>query len=114
MEPTLLKSQLLQQIAQIQSMEPGKLCSYFLKGRPGKSGPYFKLQHHENGKNRTQYIPPEQVAQVQAAIKGYNSFVHLVREYSRIVIEQTRLERCGGVKKKTPNSSSPKIRKFNR
>jgi len=89
-------------MAQIQRMEPGKLTAYHLKNRPGKSGPYYKLQHHENGKNLTQYIRPEDVAVVQAAVDGYNQFEKLVSEYSQIIIQQTREERRGGLKKKTP------------
>jgi len=92
-------------------MEPGKLTAYYLKGRPGKSGPYYKLQHHENGKNLTQYIRPEDVAAVQGAVDGYNQFERLVSEYSQIIIQQTREQRRGGIKKKRLNSSSPKTRK---
>ena len=105
------KEQLLRQIAQIERMEPGKLSAYHLKNRPGKSGPYYKLQHHENGKNRTQYVRPEEVADVQSAIEGYNLFEQLVSQYSQIVIQQTREERSGGIKKKRRTSSSPKTRK---
>jgi hypothetical protein len=92
-------------------MEPGKLTAYFLKGRTGKSGPYYKLQHHENGKNLTQYIRPDEAATVEAAVDGYNQFEKLVCEYSQLIIRQTREERCGGLKKKRLNFSSPKTRK---
>jgi hypothetical protein len=105
------KEQILKEISQIQRMEPGKLSPYHLKNRPGKSGPYYKLQHHENGKNRTQYVRPEDVPLVQSAIDGYNKFEQLVCQYSQIVIQQTRDERCGGVKKKRRISSSHKTRK---
>jgi hypothetical protein len=98
-------------MAQIQRMEPGKLCAYHLKNRPGKSGPYYKLQHHENGKNLTQYIRPDEVPAVEAAIDGYNQFQQLVSDYSQILIQQTREERAGGLKKKRPRSSSPRTRK---
>jgi hypothetical protein len=111
MEKPHSKAQLLSQIAKIERMEPGKLSDYHLKDRPGKSGPYYKLQHHENGKNRTQYVRPEQVADVQAAIDGYKNFEQLVSEYSQIVIQQTREERSSGIKKKRRNSSSPRTRK---
>ena len=107
----LSPAQLLSQIAQIQQMEPGKLTAYYLKNRPGKSGPYYKLQHHEDGKNRTQYIRPEEVVAVQAAVDGYKQVENLVSEYSQLIVRQTREERCGGLKKKRPNSSSPKTRR---
>ena len=55
-------SSLLEQIAQIQSMERGKLSVI----KESASGPFYKLQARENGKNLTRYIPREQVPAVQA------------------------------------------------
>ena len=111
MENTPSKEQLLRQISQIERMEPGKLCAYHLKNRPGKSGPYYKLQHRENGKNRTQYIRPEDVAGVQSDIDSYNRFEQLVSQYSQVVVQQTRDERAGNLKIKRRTSSWPKTRK---
>ena len=49
-------AQLLQQIAQIQRMEPGKLC---VIGH-GPNGPYYNLQCRENGKPVSRYVPADQ------------------------------------------------------
>jgi hypothetical protein len=47
---------LLQQIAQITRMEPGKLCVM----RQGPDGPYYSLQCREEGKPVARYVPREE------------------------------------------------------
>jgi hypothetical protein len=105
----LSPAQLLQQIAQIQSMEPGKLC---VIGQ-GPNGPYYNLQCRENGKTLTLYVPADQVSVVAEHTANYRQFQALVAQYAQLVVERTRAERTAGVKKKTPqrNSSWPKTRK---
>lgn len=100
---------LLQQIAQIQQMERGKLCII----RQGPQGPYYKHQSWEKGKNVTHYVPQAQVPALQQAIAGYEQFQDLVEQYVQLMIEKTRVELASGLKKKTPrpNSSWPKSRK---
>ena len=109
MSTTNLLSSILQQIARIQSMERGKLSVI----KQSASGPFYKLQAHENGKNRTRYVPREQVAAVQEAINGYQEFQCLTEQYAREVIAQTRDAIAAGFKKKTSprSSSSPRTRK---
>ena len=101
--------QLLQQIAQIQRMEPGKLCVI----RQGPHGPYYNLQCREQGKTLTRYVPPDQVEVLSQHTANYLKFQELVGQYAQIIIEQTRAERTAGLKKKTsrPRSSWPKTRK---
>lgn len=100
---------ILEQISTIQRMERGKLSVI----RQGPSGPYFNLQHRESGRNVTEYVPAEQVAQVQENIESYNRFETLVNEYGDILTEQSRQERKSGVKKKRSpqTSASPKTPK---
>jgi hypothetical protein len=100
---------ILQQIAQIQSMERGKLSVI----KESSSGPFFKLQARENGKNVTRYIPREQVPALQQAIEGYKQFQTLTEQYADEVITQTRAAIAAGSKKKpSPRRSSwPKRRK---
>ena len=96
-------SGLLQQIAQIQSMERGKLSVI----KESAAGPFFKLQARENGKNVTRYVPREQVPAVQAAIEGYKQFQTLTEQYADEVILQTRTAIAAGSKKKPfPRRSS--------
>jgi Family of unknown function (DUF6788) len=102
-------AQILQQIAQIQRMEPGKLC---VIGQ-GPNGPYYNLQCREQGKPLSQYIPADQVAVVTQHTENFKKFEGLVSQYAHLIIDQTRAERAGGFKKKTlPRKSSlPKTRK---
>jgi len=104
MNPKSTPQSLLQQIAQIKRMEPGKLC---VIGQ-GPNGPYHNLQCREDGKTRTRYVPAEQVAGVAEHTANYRRFQSLTEEYAALVIARTRAEREAGVKKKTrPRTSSP-------
>lgn len=102
-------SDLLAQIAQISLMERGKLCAYNFKDRSAPTGPYFKLQCWEQGKNLTRHVRSEQVSLVEEALAGYAKFQQLVEQYAQILIDQTRQQLATvGVKKKPgprPNSS---------
>jgi len=102
-------TQILQQIAQIQHMEPGKLC---VIGQ-GPNGPYYNLQCRENGKTLTLYVPADQVPLVAKHTANYRHFHALVDQYAQLLVDRTRAERTAGAKKKTrPRSSSwPKTRK---
>ena len=102
-------TQLLQRIAQIQRMEPGKLCVI----RQGPNGPYYNLQCREGGKTVTRYVAANQAQMVAEHTASYQQFQSLVGQYAQLIIEQTRAERTGGFKKKTlrPNSSGPRTRK---
>jgi len=101
----------LQQIAQIQHMERGKLCIL----RQGPEGPYYNHQSWEEGKNVSRYVPRDHVCAFQEAIAGYEKFQKVIEEYSQIVIQQTRAELAAGFKKKTshPRSSWPKTKRSN-
>jgi predicted metal-dependent hydrolase len=93
---------ILQQIANIQTMERGKLSVI----KEGATGPFYKLQARENGKNLTRYIPREQVPAVQAAIAGYQRFESLTEEYAHQVITHTRATLAEGFKKKSARQKS--------
>jgi len=102
---------LLQQMAQIQQMERGKLCLL----RHGPNGPYYNHQTWENGRNVSRYVPPDQLEAMQQAIAGYGQFQALVKQHVERVVQNTRAQREAGSKKKTvaPISTSPKRRKSN-
>jgi hypothetical protein len=87
---TPAKQHLLQQIAAIPAMERGKLSTYSFKERSGASGPYYKLQHWENGKNQTRYVPTDEVPALQAALAGYAQYRQLAEQYAELVITETR------------------------
>jgi len=100
---------LLKQIAQIQRMEPGKLCVI----GEGPNGPYYNLQCREQGQTLTRYVPADQLAVVAEHTANYRRFQTLVEDYAALVVTQTRAEREAGLKKKPrhPKSSSPRTRK---
>ena len=93
---------ILQQIADIQVMERGKLSII----KEGPSGPFYKLQAREKGKNVTRYIPREQAPAVQEAIEGYQRFEALTEEYARQVINHTRAAMTADFKKKPGHHKS--------
>lgn len=100
------KSQILSQIAQIQLMERGKLSTYSFADRSRAAGPYYKLQHWEDGKNRTRYVPPEQVPLLQEALAGQAKFQELTQQYAQLVIAETRAQLAAGSKKKISRRKS--------
>jgi hypothetical protein len=109
MNPSHSLPSLLQQIAQIQSMERGKLSVI----KESASGPFYKLQARENGKNLTRYVPREQVPAVQQALAGYKEFQAITAQYAQEVISQTRAAIAAGSKKKPSPQKSfwPKSRR---
>ena len=97
------------QMATITRMERGHL-SVIRTGPDGQ--PYFNLQHRENGRNVTEYIPRDEVPAVREHLAAYEQFRQLVDEHLKEVSELSRQERKAGVKKKrrTP-ATSPSPRK---
>jgi hypothetical protein len=84
------KQHLLQQIAVIPAMERGKLSAYSFSERSGVAGPYHKLQHWQDGKNHTRYVPAEDLPALQAALAGYAQYQQLTEQYAQLVIAETR------------------------
>ena len=68
---------LLQQIAQIQRMEPGKLCIL----RQGPKGPYYNLQCRENGKTVSPLRAPRASRGGGDAHRQLARFQELVGQY---------------------------------
>ena len=101
---------LLQQIANIQRMEPGKLC---VIGQ-GKDGPYYNLQCREQGQPVSRYVPQDQVAAVAQNTANYRIFQSLVDQYAQVVIAQTRAERLVGQKKSRRPFSAPRTKNSSR
>lgn len=99
MKPTKKMQRLLQQMAQIDRMERGKLCR--MTGRP-----HYNHQTWENDRNVVRYVPADEVAFVQDAIDGYARFTQLSQRYADEIIEHTRRERAKNYPKppKTPTN----------
>jgi hypothetical protein len=102
---------ILQHIASIQTMERGKLSVI----KESASGPFYKLQARENGKNVTRYVPRDEVPAVQEAIDGFQRFQALTEQYAQLKIQETRAAIAADSKKKpiAQVSSSLRNRKSN-
>lgn len=100
MKPSLSPAQILVQIAQIQSMEFGKLSEYQHPERSKDSGSYFRLQNWQDGKNHTRHVRPEELPALRVALEGYARFRALTEQYAQVIVSQTRARLEEGVKKK--------------
>lgn len=98
--PALTPAQILAQIAQIQSMEWGKLCEYRHPDRSPEAGPYYKLQLWYQGKNCTRHVRPEELPALREALEGYARFRGLTDQYAQLIVAQTRTRLEEGIKKK--------------
>jgi len=97
-------AQILQQISDIQHMEPGKLCII----RQGPDGPYYNLQYREHGKPVSCYVPRDQAETVAANTANYRKFEALVEQLATCIVEQTRAERAADVKKRASQGPPPR------
>jgi hypothetical protein len=97
---------LLQQMARINRMEPGKLCII----RQGPDGPYYNLQCREKGKTVTRYVPRDQAQQVAQHTANHERFQALVEQYIALIANLSRAERETGLKKRShaPAPSGPR------
>ena len=93
----------IKQMAAITSMERGHL-SVIRIGPDGQ--PYYNLQHRENGRNITEYIPRDQLPAVEENIAAYERFKVLVDEHIAEISEKSRQLRKATVKKK-PQTRKP-------
>ncbi len=106
MSNRLTKQQLLHRIAAIPAMERGKLSTYSFKERSGSTGPYYKLQHWQNGQNQTRYIRADELPAVEAALAGYAQYQQLTEQYAQLVIAETRQSLAASKKSQSPPPSS--------
>jgi len=96
---------ILKEIAQIQSMERGKLCQI----GQGPTGAYYNHQTWEKGRNVVRYVARHRVPALQTAIAGYQNYLKLTQQYADLIIDQTRREQ-----ERDTNSPSPKPQKPSR
>src|SRR5262245_22128589 len=93
-------TELLHQMAQIQSMERGKLSSYRRAGRSKDTDTYHRLQIWQDGKNHSRHVRPEELPALQAALDGYARYCQLSEQYVQRMVERTRALREEDIKKK--------------
>lgn len=100
---------------QIQLMELGSLQE---ENRPSPrhptqtTGPYFKHQVWDQGKNRTRRVPAEKAASLAQAIDGRKKFEQLAGQFIETTVAMTRAEAPASESKKNEtNSRRPSTRK---
>jgi hypothetical protein len=101
------KAAVLHQMGQIPYIIRGKLSSqtYVAKGR--SQGPYFTLQRWEQGKNKSQRIPPQQLPMIQEAVTGFERFQQLADQFVGLTEQQTWEAQPADLKKKFRQFSLP-------
>jgi len=105
------KAQILQEMAEIDRMQRGRLSEQFFKktkqGHEVLLGPYYVLQRWSEGKNVSQRVPADEVASVRAAIEGYERFEKLADEYVEIIERLTQQSEADDAKKNAKSESKP-------
>jgi hypothetical protein len=111
---------ILQQMAQLQSMERGTLSEEYREHPDGSGGkvrlgPYFKHQVWEAGANKSRRIPAEEVPQLRQDLDNHQRFAELAEAYVELTVEQTRTRRAQAkagadpdAKKNSRSKSTPK------
>jgi len=103
MEHQERRRQILDQMAQIECMEKGRLSEEYRESRRGgkavRLGPYYKHQCWENGRNASRRVPAEEVERLREGVDGYHRFRELADEFVEETVAMTR-ESDGEGKKK--------------
>lgn len=109
------RNQILQQIAQIDSMIRGHLSEQTLKPKrasgTGSYGPYYTLQRHENGTNNCQRVGANELQFISEGVLGHARFMELTRRYAELTEQLTWERQSAPIKKKFQRFSPPASRK---
>jgi len=85
------RAQILQQMARLDTMEYGSLHAEHRPARGGgTTGPYYKHQVWEHGKNLSQRIPATEAPGLQTALANRQRCEALAQEYIALTVELTR------------------------
>ena len=94
MEHQERRRQILDQMAQIECMEKGRLSEeYREKHKGGKRvrlGPYFKHQCWKNGRNASRRVPAAEVERLREGVDGYHRFRELADEFVEVTVSMSR------------------------
>jgi hypothetical protein len=109
------RTQILQEIAALQTMEQGSLKAEFRDAPSGqRCGPYFKHQVWQDGNNVSRRVPSAEAVALQAAIANRQRFAALATRFVDLTVAHTRQSQpVTPLKKKTfrPVSSLRKKKK---
>lgn len=104
MEHQERRMQILEQMAQIECMEKGRLSEEYREthkqGKTVRLGPYYKYQRWENGRNASRRVPAAEVEPLREAVDGYHRFRELATEFVELTVEMTRESASDAGKKK--------------
>ena len=85
------RDRILHQMAQLDTMEYGSLyAEHRVAHGGGASGPYYKHQVWEHGKNLSQRIPAAEAARLEIALANRRCCEALAREYIDLTVQLTR------------------------
>lgn len=126
-DPGSARKSALDELASLTSIELGTLSEFHrVKPSPDgsgavRSGPYFKHQCWENGRNRSTYIPSDQVESLRQDLENGKRFQQITADLAAVAIQQSRARRTAATpipetaEKKTskPSASPQNIAKRN-
>ena len=106
------RTHILQQMAELQSMEFGSLKEEYRTNASGATaGPYYQLQAWHEGANLSRRVLAEEAPALKEAITNRQKFEALAEEFIELTVERTRKQATGETQKKT---SSMPLRKSKR
>src|ERR1700682_3136141 len=109
------RTEILQQMAAIQTMEEGSLKAEYRTSSSGgqthQGGPYYKHQVWEDGGNVSRRIPAEEAPALEAAISNRQRCEELSAQFIDVTVTETRAAKSTTSQKKTSNSSSHRKKK---
>src|SRR5260221_383127 len=90
---------ILEQMAQLQSMERGTLSEEYRERPDGvggtvRLGPYFKHQVWEAGANQSRRVPAEEVPALRQDLANHQHFAELAQDYVELTVQETRARRA--------------------
>ena|SRR6185295_4082891 len=96
--PAQDRSAILQQMAQLHSMERGTLSEEYRERPDGaggtvRRGPYFKHQVWEAGANQSRRVPAEEVPELRQDLENRQRFAELAEFYVELSVQETRSRR---------------------
>lgn len=113
--PDSARKSALDELALLTSIELGTL-SEFHRIKPAtdgssavRSGPYFKHQRWENGRNRSTYIPSDQVESLRQDLENGKRFQQITADLAAAAIQQSRARRSASTP--TPDTAEKKTSK---
>ena len=94
------RTQILQQMAALDTMEQGSLKAEYRDSPSGeRCGPYFKHQAWQEGTNVSRRVPAEEAPALEAAIANRQKFEALATEFIDLTVSGTRQSLAAAEKK---------------